>query len=112
MRVRINPCRLLFCIIGTFRVRRGGSADDFTTIEITGGTSQGIIAAIAYAVHIHAGTFILKKVMNVGPPVELSPVIVAGFHEGLRGDYEVFLVGGLLGPAPIFISCLFHLFAV
>jgi hypothetical protein len=75
-----------------FRVRKAGSSGDFVDVDITGASTDNIRLAIADSFSLH-GLFYLKKVTQIGPPV-LHGTIVAGFHAGLWGPHEAFLVQG------------------
>jgi len=79
-----------------FRVRRAGSAERFTVIELTAASPAQIKTAIEFTVD--PVPFVLRKVTEIGPPVVYGSVI-AGLHDKLYGPHEVFPVLSSEGAA-------------
>jgi hypothetical protein len=79
--------------VDQFRVRRAGSLEPFVDIDVTAGSAQSIERAVCFALDLTPGTFVLKRVARLGPPVEHG-AIVAGLHDRLSGPHEAFPASG------------------
>jgi hypothetical protein len=77
-----------------FRVRRAQTDGPFVTVELMGGTAESIERAIAGTLSLAPGSFFLKKVSSEMPVAYGNSI--GGFHAGLTGPHEAFLVQGEL----------------
>ncbi len=89
-----------------FRVRMEGSSGPFVDIDITGASSDNIRLALSDIFSIH-GPFYLKKVVQIGPPVQYGTRVI-GFHAGIYGSHEIVLIRGKDVSAIIRIDTIWH----
>lgn len=78
---------------GPFRVRRAGALAPFEEVGLVGGSAESIERAIGFVVCLDPGNIVLRRVIEIGPPV-LHGIVIAGFYDGLSGPHEAFPARG------------------